>query len=137
MSDETTYSKFLVEVETELNNIEVKQDQEKKILEVITEELMKALSYKPEERPNMKYISEKLKQENKICENCLDKDKKKVTLECGHDMCERCILKYVLDKFDKKEKYNRKVICSRCKEIKELSNFITISNRIYHSGVME
>jgi hypothetical protein len=38
-------------------------------------------------------------------------------------MCRRCILKYVLEKFEKGEKYDHKVMCNICKEIKEISIF--------------
>jgi serine/threonine protein kinase len=146
LNNESTYSKFLDEVETELKNIKVNQDQEQKKLEVITEELIKALSYNPEKRPMMKDIAEKMKinskliinakenndnpkktinkpmvvKDDKICKDCLNKDKKKVTLECGHYMCEKCISKYVFEKFGKKEEYDHKVICSRCKKIKKI-----------------
>jgi serine/threonine protein kinase len=164
LNDETDYLPFLNEVKIGLKNIKVDQDQEEQKLNIITEELIKTLSYNPDERPKMKDIAAKMKQDilfssnkqsseqilsvkeddniqviekvtnvfkpatktrqrTKICMNCLYKDKKKVKLECGHCVCRRCILKYVLEKFDKKEKYDHKVMCNICKEIKEISIF--------------
>jgi serine/threonine protein kinase len=116
LNNEEDYSKFLNEIETKLKSIKATQYEENQ-LKVIIEELMKALSYNPEKRPKMKDIIKRMN----ICKDCLDKDKKKVTLECKHFMCEKCILNYILEKFNKEEKYNHKVMCNICKEIKEIS----------------
>jgi serine/threonine protein kinase len=138
LSDKSAYSMFLHEVEAELKSIRVTQDQDEQKLKAITEELIKILNYNPDERPKMEDIVAEMKQilnlnkgnitkeekkannEPKVCSDCLYKDKKKVVLECGHGMCKRCILKYVFEKFDKKENYNHKVMCSICEEVKEI-----------------
>lgn len=54
-----------------------------------------------------------------MCNTC--KDNVKAILQCGHKICKRCLMKYVLAKFLSKKNYNYEAMCKTCNRICKLS----------------
>jgi len=90
--------------------------------------LIKALKFKPEERPTIKQIVEEMdynepKKEklNKKLRECLTSFKnKRVELKCGHGVFKDDLIKYVLKLFFKHTPYEYRCLCLICRKNREL-----------------
>ena len=54
--------------------------------------------------------------EKSICPDCLDRENTKVELECNHTLCKKCVMDYVLQKFENKEPYKYTIFCNMWKK---------------------
>jgi len=61
---------------------------------------------------------------NKRCMDCIDGVYEVAILECGHSVCEDCIIQYICHYFTYSRYYNYSLFCSTCEEMKAISNFI-------------
>jgi len=70
----------------------------------------------------------KLFEENEVCDDCLNKQSIKAELDCGHTICEKCLLIFVMRKCFNEQHYSHQVICKICKKVSKLSK--SLNNNI-------
>jgi len=114
------FKKFEKEEKIKIAYSNIEQQNRSRLIELLAIEDEEAKEY----YKNLRKWKDEVKIHKEItgreCKYCESGKNVKAELNCNHYMCADCLIKYIEDKFTKKEYYNYRVTCNICKKTSKL-----------------